>query len=534
MKLEIMETCKIKEILIDYRDPTDANQLSNAFFKSMRLKTSLRDYQRQAVDKLIHIKVCALYMEMGTGKTRTALELIQRRLDSRKIDRAIWLCPTSETVKRNLRKDFDKHADGWEQIITLCGIETLSTSVRENRRLLQLASSCRCFLVVDESLMVKNPYALRSIHITRLAERCPYRLLLNGTPVSRNLADLFSQWYILDWRILGYRSYWSFAANHLEYDEVYKNKIRRVLHPDYLTDKIAPYAVQISKSDVLNLPPKHYLTQWFSLTEDQEAEYCRVRDDFLSLEALYESPDSPLIYRTFNALQQVTSGQFIATPARLPMRHFPMFLDPEDNPRIQALITAINTYVPRGEKAVIWCKYTHEILDISQVLRARGEQVSLCYGDVTQKRRAEELKKFESSARFFIANKGCAGFSLNLQYCHYMIFYNNDWDWATRAQAEDRIHRSGQAFPVEIVDICAVSKIDERILLCVNRKENMAHEFRRMLNSKNLTSWLDGKDDLKDDTIRAYGRPKTDGNPKIRAEAPGQNCDRVFAKEIHA
>lgn len=31
MKLEIMETCKIKEILIDYREPTDANQLSNAF-----------------------------------------------------------------------------------------------------------------------------------------------------------------------------------------------------------------------------------------------------------------------------------------------------------------------------------------------------------------------------------------------------------------------------------------------------------------------------------------------------------------------
>lgn len=465
----------------------------------MFLKTSLYDFQKTAVDKLCRLKVGALYMEMGTGKTRTALELIQRRLLAGKIDRVIWLCPTSQTVKDNLVKDFNKHAEGWEPVITLCGIETLSTSVRENRRLLQLASSFRCFLVVDESLLVKNPYALRSIHISRLAERCPYRVLLNGTPVSKNLADLFSQWYILDWRILGYKSYWSFAANHLEFDKIYKNKIRRILNPDYLTDKIAPYTVQIAKEDVLNLPPKRYATQWFYLTDEQEDEYYRVKDDFLSLESLYNNPDSPLIYRTFNALQQVTSGQFIATPARLPMRHFPMFLDPEDNPRIQALLRAINTYVPPGEKAVIWCKYTHEILDLAQVLRKRGDRVSVCYGGKRGKKRSQELEAFEGDARFLIANKGCAGFSLNLQYGHYMIFYNNDWDWATRAQAEDRMHRSGQKYPVVIIDICAYSKIDARILACVERKENMAQGFRRMLHAKNLAAWLDGRDDLLDD-----------------------------------
>ena len=481
----------------------------------MHLKTTLYDYQRKAADKLSNLRVGALYLDMGTGKTRVALELAQRRLTAGKIDRVIWLCPTSETVKRNLREDFDKHTEGWESVITLCGIETLSTSVRENRRLLRLASLFRCFLVVDESLLVKNPRALRSIHITRLAERCPYRVLLNGTPVSKNYADLFSQWYILDWRILGYRSYWSFAANHLEYDEIYKHKVRRVLHPEYLTDKIAPYTVQITKEEVLDLPPKQYATQWFALTEDQEKEYCRVRDDFLSLEALYDNPESPLIYRTFNALQQVTSGQFIATPARLPMWHYPMFLNPEDNPRIQTLLKAIDAYVPRGEKAVVWCKYTHEILDIAKVLQARGESIALCYGGKRGKKRARELERFEGSVRFLIANKGCAGFSLNLQYCHYMIFYNNDWDWATREQAEDRMHRSEQKNPVIIIDICAFSKIDERILLCVNRKENMAHEFRSMLHSKNVISWLAGKDDLKDDTDRANRKPKENGNQQI-------------------
>ena len=42
----------------------------------MVLKTQLYPHQRAAVDKLIKIRIGALYMEMGTGKTRTTLEFI--------------------------------------------------------------------------------------------------------------------------------------------------------------------------------------------------------------------------------------------------------------------------------------------------------------------------------------------------------------------------------------------------------------------------------------------------------------------------
>ena len=119
---------------------------------------------------------------------------------------------------------------------------------------------------MDESNLVKNPFALRSIHITNIASRCPYRLILNGTPISRNEADLFSQWYLLDPRILGYKSYYSFAANHLEYDDN-THRVRRVLNVDYLTEKISPYSVQLKKSDVIKLPAKRMTTRKFYLTQ---------------------------------------------------------------------------------------------------------------------------------------------------------------------------------------------------------------------------------------------------------------------------
>ena len=50
----------------------------------MHLKTTLYDYQRKAADKLSNLRVGALYLDMGTGKTRVALELAQRRLTAGK------------------------------------------------------------------------------------------------------------------------------------------------------------------------------------------------------------------------------------------------------------------------------------------------------------------------------------------------------------------------------------------------------------------------------------------------------------------
>ena len=96
-----------------------------------------------------------------------------------------------------------------------------------------------------ESNLIKNPKAKRTENITRLGEYCRYRLILNGTPITKTEADLYSQWYFLDWRVLGYKSFWSFAANHLEYDDA--GRIIRSLNTDYLTKKMAPYSYQVKK-----------------------------------------------------------------------------------------------------------------------------------------------------------------------------------------------------------------------------------------------------------------------------------------------
>ncbi len=450
--------------------------------------TPMYEHQKQAFDKLSRLKIGALYMEMGTGKTRTMLEISAHKMAKGKINHVIWLCPCS--VKQNLARDIRKHANLTGYDITICGIESISGSSRIASAVLDIAMHSSSLLVVDESNLIKNPNAIRSKRIARIAEQCPYRYILNGTPLSRNEADMFQQWYILDWRILGYRSYYSFAANHLEYDEQYRGRIRRVLNVDYLTDKIAPYSVQISKSECLNLPPKVNYTASFNLTEEQYLHYDYIRSRLLDEANLHiDEMTSVWIYKTFTALQQVSSGRRVLLDENMHMQTEPFFPDPRNNPRVQELLNLLCTV---ADKCVIWCKFQHEVDDIVSVL----PNALPFTGDTPQKKRQKYLTRFETddNIQYLVANKNCAGYGLNLQYCHTAVYYNNDWDWATRAQSEDRLHRIGQVKQVDLYDIVASGTLEMRILNCLDRKENMVDAFKSQLGNKNYAHWLDGKE----------------------------------------
>lgn len=304
---------------------------------------------------------------------------------------------------------------------------------------------------------------------------------------------------------MGYRSYWSFQANHLEYDDY--GKIRRVLNTDYLANKIAPYTYQVLKKDCLDLPRKTYDTWYYHMTDRQTEIYEATKEAFL-----YDVNefDSTTIYRLFTALQLVVSGNIITK--KDPLEHKPLFKNPYDNPRIDALLKTLRGI---NEKTIIWCKYTKEIKDIEKVLKEQyGEdKVALYYGELNLKQRDEAIKRFKNDAQFLIANKNCGGFGLNLQFCSYMVYYSNDFDWRTRAQSEDRIHRIGQRNNVHIIDICAVNKIDERILSSLWRKERLSDSFKKAVASKNdMSKWLDGEGTTDDpNRINPEGKTKRIG-----------------------
>ena len=250
----------------------------------MKTITDLIPHQIPAVDKLLPIRVGALFMDMGTGKTRTAIEFVARRQG--KFDRVLWLCPVS--LKETIRREIHKHTDAqptdvcvMDDAITaetlpamatwfIIGLESVSGSTRVACVVNALITD-RTFVIVDESSYIKGHRSLRTQRITAFSERAKYRMVLTGTPLSQGVVDLFAQMKFLSPAILGYHSFYSFAANHLEYSEKYPGKIVRAHHTDHLAAKIQPYVYQVTKDECLDLPDKLHETVYYKLSAEQVA-----------------------------------------------------------------------------------------------------------------------------------------------------------------------------------------------------------------------------------------------------------------------
>jgi SNF2 family DNA or RNA helicase len=454
--------------------------------KPFATTTDMLSHQVAAVQKASLSRVGALFMEMGTGKSRTAIELV--RLRSRKIDKVIWYCPVSlkETVRREILKHTD--SDGTDIYVFnnkttpgtlpaarwyVVGIESMSSSPRVITAA-NILTTDKTMVILDESSYIKGHNALRTQRITAISERAKYRLVLTGTPLSQGVVDLFSQMRFLSPKILGYSSFYSFAANHLEYSEKFPGMIVRAHNVPYLAAKIQPYVYQVTKDECLDLPSKIYRTRYFSMTGEQRYYYELAKNEILD-SLLDDEIDSIAIFRLFSVLQQIVSGFWNRKKGRgKDVKRIIM-----DHERIDTLINAVSD-IPQEEKIIIWAKFHHDIQQIEQTLQKEYGvgSVALFYGKLSECKRAEQVERFRNGARFFLATQSCGGHGLTLNEAHYVIFYNNGFKYSERLQAEDRCHRIGQENKVIYIDIECSNSIDERISSALGSKGNVVQAFK--------------------------------------------------------
>lgn len=448
--------------------------------------TALLSQQESATEKLLPSRIGALFMEMGTGKSRTAIEIIVRRQD--KISNVVWFCPVS--LKETVRHEILKHTDTPPDQIHVfnqktnvkkipkvfwyvVGIESMSASKRVIFTVNAIINESS-LVIVDESSYIKGHRSSRTDWITRVAERARYRLILTGTPLSQGVVDLFAQMRFLSPNILGYRSFYSFAANHLEYSEKYPGLIVRSHNTAYLAAKIKPYVYQVTKKECLDLPSKLYHSQYFSMTWEQRAAYERAKEQILA-EIDDDKFDSFTIFRLFTALQQIVCGFWNEIDLKTKVETFHEF----SHSRIDLLVDNIQQ-IPENEKIIIWAKYKYDIEQINRTLTgAYGTDcTALFYGAINEKHRADQVIKFRNGARFFLATQSCGGHGLTLNESHSTFFYNNAFKYSERLQAEDRNHRIGQDYPVTYIDIICSDSIDERIDTALATKGSTVEAFK--------------------------------------------------------
>ncbi|WP_286978824.1 DEAD/DEAH box helicase [Aminobacterium sp. UBA5514] len=467
--------------------------------KAFETTTKLMPHQKEAVAKVLPAKVNGLFMDMGTGKTRTAVELA--RIRSQKIDHVIWFTPV--TLKNNVKREILKHTFCTEKDIYvfddktnarntpdamwyIVGIESMSSSARVVFALKNIVSD-QTFVVLDESSYIKGHNSKRTKRITLFCEHSRYRTILTGTPITQGVVDLFSQMRFLSPKILGYRSFYSFAANHLVYSDKHKGLIIRSLNIDYLAKKIQPYVYQVTKEECLDLPPKRYKTFCCSMTKEQHEAYERAKDEIL-FEIDLEDFESYTIFRLFSALQGITCGFWnrrVNQDLKEESEH--EFMEIKNN-RMKTLMEAVES-IPPEEKVIIWTKYRYSLEQIVKRISTKygKETVAILHGGLNKKRKEAEEEKFRERARFLIATQATGSHGFTFNEAHYVIFYANNFKYSERLQAEDRCHRVGQKNTVLYIDIECSESIDERINSSLARKENAVMAFKREVDKVKAT-----------------------------------------------
>ena len=95
---------------------------------------SLDSDQRSAIEKLSQLKAGALFMKMGTGKTKVACDLV--RLKLKFVDIVIWIAPASLVGSKKYLDEIRKWSRGGFGKISFYTTESISTEkfLRDRRK----------------------------------------------------------------------------------------------------------------------------------------------------------------------------------------------------------------------------------------------------------------------------------------------------------------------------------------------------------------------------------------------------------------
>lgn len=362
--------------------------------------TDLLPKQNQAFTKLLTNKVGALFMKMGTGKTRVALELVNTVAD---LDLVVYIAPLdiirpkSESIK-SIQDEVNKWGGFNAKEVIYIGIETIGMSDRKYLQLYKkISTSLKCFLIVDESIKVKNIDAKRTLRVIEFSKMVEYKLILNGEPITRDLLDLWSQFFILDPEILN-MSLAEFKNTFCKYTTItksfpgtYKSYTKEFItgyeNIDYLYSLIGEYVYECDLE--LNVQ-QIFETVTYSLSENDVKTYNHLKETYLDNEKLLAMNNN-----IFLEMTQKMQHEYSCT--------FEKFIEVDK---------WFKTYPE--DKAIIYCNYV----------------VS-----------ANECRERYPAALVLNYN---SSFGHNLQSRPFTVFFDQTFDWGKVVQGTARNYRTGQ------------------------------------------------------------------------------------------
>ena len=446
----------------------------------MRSRSDLHSYQLRAVDFISQRKRCALWLDMGLGKSVTTLTAAADLLDGFAVSRVLVIAPL-----RVANSVWRQEAALWEHLrhlkVQVCtGTEKARLSAlqsqadvyvinRENVPWLVAQYGKRwpfdC-VVIDEASSFKNASSQRFKALRKTLPDTEYMILLTGTPSPNGLLDLWSQIYLIDFGNTLGRTMTAYKQRFFEQDYMGYKFTPRAGSAEKIHALLRPHVLSMSAADYLQLPDRIDLIERVTLPAVALQAY---RDFEKTL--LAELPDGEEV--------EAMSAAVLANKL-LQFSNGAMYTDDLGNwsEIHDAKLEALADLIEQNPNENILLAYNYKT-DLVR-LQKRFPQAR-----VLDKNPDTVRAWNDGEIELLLAHPASAGHGLNLQRGgSLIIWFGLNWSLELYQQFNARLHRQGQDKPVRVVHLIADDCIDERVMSVLSDKTAMQSALLQALKPR--------------------------------------------------
>lgn len=433
------------------------------------MKYQPHEYQKRATQFIIDNRYCALFLDMGLGKTvstLTAIDILKN--DYLEIDKVLVIAPKSVALNT-----WSGETAKWDHLKKLRISVAMGTAAQRTKAIERDADIYVTnrdnvkwivdyfkkepwpfdTVVLDESSSFKNPSSQRFKALRKIRPQLRRVIELTGTPSPNGLMDLWPQIWLLDMgerlgRTLGsYRSEFFMAGRRngaVVYDWIARPGARQ-----RISKRLADISMSMQASDYLDMPDVIDGGLTLALPPDEMRDYQAFQKEQL-MQLDNTDIEAVTAAALTNKLLQYTGGA--------------LYDDQHNWHEVStAKLEALQDIVESTDESVlIYYQYQSE----------KDRILKMLPDAVTFTGEPELLESWNAGKiRLMLAHPASVAYGLNMQAGgHIIVWYTPTWNLELYMQANARLHRQGQTKPVVIYHLIAAGTIDERVMQALNCK----------------------------------------------------------------
>ncbi|KAK7225744.1 hypothetical protein V2G26_013747 [Clonostachys chloroleuca] len=331
-------------------------------------------------------------------------------------------------------------------------------------------------MIIDEGHRMKNSNSKLSATITQYYTT-RFRLILTGTPLQNNLAEL---WAILNFVLPNiFKSVKTFDewfntpfANTGGQDKMELTEEEQILVIRRLHKVLRPFLLRRLKKDVeKDLPDKteKVIKCKFSALQSKLYKQMVTHNKLVVSDGKGGKTSARGLSNMIMQLRKLCNHPFVFDVVENVMN--PRNVSNDELWRTAGKFELLDRILPKykatGHRVLMFFQMT-AIMDIMEdYLRYRQFEYLRLDGTTKADERSDLLREFnapDSKYFMFLLSTRAGGLGLNLQTADTVIIYDSDWNPHQDLQAQDRAHRIGQKNEVRILRLISSNSVEEKIL----------------------------------------------------------------------